>query len=146
MRLKTHRLASCRPTLRRPRLTPPVGTMTARPMVAARASRSSPDVHAIFVNGLYAPEQEGYRGLAVTRSFAVQAIGWVDSPYQRRFGTPQQAAAVDSDAPAVLHMDPERIPARAFADLVGIERIWIVSWLDRSGTWAPVVRPPRGTR
>ena len=79
-------------------------------------------------------------------SFSVQAIGWVESPYRRRFGTPQQAAAVDSDAPAVLHMEKDRIPAEAFADLAGVERIWVVSWLDRGGTWAPVVRPPRGTR
>jgi tRNA (adenine37-N6)-methyltransferase len=78
--------------------------------------------------------------------FPVQAIGWVESPYQRRFGTPQQAAAVDSDAKAVLHMDAERIPPTAFADLVGVERIWVVSWLHRGGTWAPLVRPPRGTR
>jgi tRNA (adenine37-N6)-methyltransferase len=79
-------------------------------------------------------------------SFSVRAIGWVESPYQRRFGTPQQAAAVDSDAEAVLHMDAAEIPPEAFADLVGIERIWVISWLDRGGTWAPVVRPPRGTR
>jgi len=27
-----------------------------------------------------------------------------------------------------------------------MERIWVVSWLHRGGTWAPLVRPPRGTR
>lgn len=78
--------------------------------------------------------------------FTVDAIGWVESPYQRRFGTPQQAAAVGSDREAVLHMDAERIPSTAFADLVGIERIWVLSWLHRGGTWSPMVRPPRGTR
>ena len=46
------------------------------------------------------------------------AIGWVASPYRRRFGTPQQAAAVDSDAEAILRMDASRIPAQAFADLL----------------------------
>ena len=74
------------------------------------------------------------------------AIGWVASPYRRRFGTPQQAAAVDSDAEAILRMDASRIPAQAFADLAGVERLWIVSWLHRGGTWAATVRPPRGTR
>ena len=78
--------------------------------------------------------------------FSLQPIGWVSSPYHRRFGTPQQAAAVDSDAEAVLEIDAERIPADAFADLAGVERIWILSWLHRGGTWAPMVRPPRGTR
>jgi tRNA-Thr(GGU) m(6)t(6)A37 methyltransferase TsaA len=78
--------------------------------------------------------------------FTLSPIGWVRSPYQRRFGTPQQAAAVDSDAEAVLQLDPTVIPALALADLVGIERIWVLSWLHRGGTWAPQVMPPRGPR
>jgi len=78
--------------------------------------------------------------------FSLQPIGWVSSPYHRRFGTPQQAAAVDSDAEAVLEMDAEQIPASAFADLAGVDRIWILSWLHRGGTWASMVRPPRGAR
>ena len=68
------------------------------------------------------------------------------SPYRRRFGTPQQAAAADSDAEAILRLDPARIPEAALADLAGVERIWVVSWLDRGGTWSPMVRPPRGPR
>ncbi len=78
--------------------------------------------------------------------FSVTAIGWVVSPYHRRFGTPHQATAVDSDQPAILRMDAERFPPVAFADLHGFDHIWIVSWLHRGGTWAPMVRPPRGTR
>jgi tRNA-Thr(GGU) m(6)t(6)A37 methyltransferase TsaA len=78
--------------------------------------------------------------------FAVSPIGWVRSPYQRRFGTPQQSAAVDSDADALLELDPAVIPESALADLAGIERLWVVSWLHRGGTWAPQVMPPRGPR
>jgi tRNA-Thr(GGU) m(6)t(6)A37 methyltransferase TsaA len=70
--------------------------------------------------------------MATDERFTVQAIGWVESPYQRRFGTPQQAAALGSDCDAVLHMDAARIR--------------VVSWLHRGGTWSPMVRPPRGTR
>ncbi len=73
-------------------------------------------------------------------------IGWVRSPYARRFGTPQQASAVDSSAEAVLELDASRIPAEALRDLAGMERIWVLSYLDRGGGWAPMVRPPRGTR
>ncbi|MFO0667545.1 MAG: tRNA (N6-threonylcarbamoyladenosine(37)-N6)-methyltransferase TrmO [Polyangiaceae bacterium] len=73
-------------------------------------------------------------------------IGWVRSPYARRFGTPQQASAVDSDAEAVLQLDPAIVPEEALRDLVGVERIWILSYLDRGGGWSPMVRPPRGTR
>jgi len=78
--------------------------------------------------------------------FLVTPIGWVRSPYQRRFGTPQQAAAADSDAEAVLEMDAARIPIAALGHLEGMERLWVLSWLHRGGTWAPEVMPPRGAR
>jgi len=78
--------------------------------------------------------------------FRVEPIGWVRSPYPRRFGTPQQAAAADSESDAVLELDPSRIPESALADLAGIERIWILSWLHRGGGWGPTVRPPREPR
>ncbi len=79
--------------------------------------------------------------------FSVEPIGWVRSPYERRFGTPQQAAAVDAAAvEAVLELDATRIPSEALTDLVGIDRIWVLSWLHRGGNWSTRVRPPRGTR
>lgn len=78
--------------------------------------------------------------------FACSPIGWVRSPYRRRFGTPQQAAAVDSEEDAVLELDRAVIPESALVDLAGIERLWVVSWLHRGGTWAPQVMPPRGPR
>src|SRR5512142_14642 len=78
--------------------------------------------------------------------FAIEPIGWVASPYRRRFGTPHQAEAVDSHADAVLCLDGKRIPPEALKDLAGMERIWVISWLHRGGTWATMVRPPRGTR
>src|SRR3954470_20402361 len=78
--------------------------------------------------------------------FTLAPIGWVRSPYRRRFGTPQQAAAADSDAEAVLQLDPAVLPAEGRADLAGIERSWVLSWLHRGGTWAPQVMPPRGPR
>src|SRR6187401_213910 len=79
-------------------------------------------------------------------SIALQAIGRVRSPYERRFGTPQQASAIDSDLDAQIELDPERIPPEAVRDLEGIERIWLLSYLDRSGTWGALVKPPRGPR
>lgn len=78
--------------------------------------------------------------------FPLTPIGWVSSPYQRRFGTPQQASAIDSDRDAVLELDAEQIPLSALGDLVGVERLWVLSFLHRSGTWGPLVRPPRGPR
>ena len=78
--------------------------------------------------------------------FSFTPIGWVSSPYRRRFGTPQQASAIDSDRNAVLELDHEQIPTTSLTDLAGIERIWVLSFLHRSGTWGPLVRPPRGPR
>jgi tRNA-Thr(GGU) m(6)t(6)A37 methyltransferase TsaA len=78
--------------------------------------------------------------------FTLEPIGWVRSPYGRRFGTPQQATARDSDEEAVLALDPTRIPAAALADLAGFDRIWILSFLHRGGTWSATVQPPRGPR
>ncbi|HEY8925955.1 MAG TPA: tRNA (N6-threonylcarbamoyladenosine(37)-N6)-methyltransferase TrmO [Polyangia bacterium] len=82
----------------------------------------------------------------VSGPFLLSPIGWVRSPYQRRFGTPQQAAATASDEDAVLELDPASIPESALTDLEGMERLWVVSWLHRGGTWAPRVMPPRGPR
>ena len=79
-------------------------------------------------------------------SLRLEPIGWVRSPYHRRFGTPQQAAAVDSNVDAILELDEARIPEAALADLAGMERIWVLSWLHRGEGWAASVRPPRGTR
>jgi tRNA (adenine37-N6)-methyltransferase len=81
-----------------------------------------------------------------TGPFALSPIGWVSSPYQRRFGTPQQSAAADAEVDAVLELDRALIPEAALADLAGIERLWVVSWLHRGGTWGPRVMPPRGPR
>jgi len=77
---------------------------------------------------------------------AMSPIGYVRSPYQRRFGTPQQAAAADSAEDALLELIPALIPSAALADLEGIERLWVLSWLHRGGTWAAQVMPPRGPR
>jgi tRNA-Thr(GGU) m(6)t(6)A37 methyltransferase TsaA len=78
--------------------------------------------------------------------FLLEPIGWVRSPYRRRFGTPQQASAFDSNALAVLELDPERIPAGALADLEGMDRVWVLSWLHQGGGWSESVVPPRGPR
>jgi tRNA-Thr(GGU) m(6)t(6)A37 methyltransferase TsaA len=81
-----------------------------------------------------------------TGPFALSPIGYVHSPYHRRFGTPQQAAAVDSAEDAVLAMIPALIPSIALADLEGMDHLWVLSWLHRGGTWAAQVMPPRGPR
>ena len=92
---------------------------------------------------MFGPDDDGARPRG---PFSLTPIGWVSSPYEQRFGTPHQAAAIDSDRHAVLELDPARIPEDALRDLLGIDRIWVLSFLHRSGTWGPLVRPPRGPR
>ncbi len=82
----------------------------------------------------------------VVAQVVMEPIGWVRSPYQRRFGTPQQASAHGSQEEAVLELDPTKIPPIAVADLVGMERIWVLSWLHFGKGWANTVVPPRGPR
>lgn len=78
--------------------------------------------------------------------FVLRPIGVVRSPYARRYGTPQQASSIDSGAEARIELDPAIVPAVALADLVGIDRIWVIAHLDRGGTFAAEVTPPRGPR
>jgi tRNA-Thr(GGU) m(6)t(6)A37 methyltransferase TsaA len=90
---------------------------------------------------LESPPADGHNSL-----ITFEPIGWVRSPYRRRFGTPQQATAFDSSEEATLELDETRIPASALVDLTGFERIWVLSYLHRGGNWAPTVHPPRGPR
>lgn len=53
---------------------------------------------------------------------------------------------MDSNEDAVLQLDATLIPESALADLAGFERLWVISWLHRGGSWAPQVTPPRGPR
>lgn len=74
----------------------------------------------------------------------VRPIGWVRSPYRERFGTPQQAAALDSSRDAVLALDPALAPPESLRDLEGFDRIWVLAMLHLVDGWRPTVRPPRG--
>lgn len=76
--------------------------------------------------------------------FTVTPIGWVRSPYQERFGTPQQAEGGVAATDAVVEFDPARLPEAALRDLDGMDRIWLLTYLHLVDSWRPTVRPPRG--
>lgn len=78
--------------------------------------------------------------------FAMTPIGFVRSPYRERFGTPQQGAAHGSSEEAILALDPAIIPAESLRDLVGMDRIWVITMLHLVDSWRPTVRPPRGPK
>ncbi len=75
-------------------------------------------------------------------------IAFVRSPYARRIDAPHQSTVVEgteSGATAEATIEfVEGIPAAAFRDLAGFERIWLVFVFHRSEGWKAEVRPPRG--
>ncbi|WP_458071254.1 tRNA (N6-threonylcarbamoyladenosine(37)-N6)-methyltransferase TrmO [Rhodanobacter sp. BL-MT-08] len=75
-------------------------------------------------------------------------IAFVRSPYARRIDAPHQSTVVEgteSGATAEATIEfVEGIPAAAFHDLAGFERIWLVFVFHRSDGWKAEVRPPRG--
>ena len=75
-------------------------------------------------------------------------IAYVRSPYTQRIDAPHQPSVVagtesGAAAEAVIEFS-EAIPAAAFRDLAGFERIWLIFAFHRSEGWKAEVRPPRG--
>jgi tRNA-Thr(GGU) m(6)t(6)A37 methyltransferase TsaA len=80
--------------------------------------------------------------------FHFHAIAHVESPYASRIDAPHQPTVVAGTESgqaeeAVIRFVPG-LPAAAWRDLVGFDRIWLLFVFDRSQGWTPLVRPPRG--
>jgi len=82
-------------------------------------------------------------------------IGVLRSPYLDRFGCPRQAVCVSlvagdhalhGEQQGVVQLRPDWNLDQAVRDLVGFERIWLITLLHRSSGWRPIVNPPRGGR
>lgn len=78
-------------------------------------------------------------------------IGVVRSPYKERYGTPRQAPVRGSHRPAA--MEPAQVvlfdeykPELSLRDLDGFARVWLITALHLNDRWAPLVRPPRGSK
>lgn len=93
------------------------------------------------------PQPQG-AGAAVAPGFSFQPIAYVHSPYARRIDAPHQATVVagteTGDAAAARIEFVDTLPAEAFRDLAGFDRIWLLFVFDRSQGWRAEVRPPRG--
>ncbi|WP_426700963.1 tRNA (N6-threonylcarbamoyladenosine(37)-N6)-methyltransferase TrmO [Rhodanobacter sp. Col0626] len=81
-------------------------------------------------------------------AIACHPIAFVRSPYARRIDAPHQSTVVagtetQAAAEAVIEF-VEGLPAAAFRDLAGFERIWLVFVFHRSEGWKAEVKPPRG--
>ncbi|HEY8585586.1 MAG TPA: tRNA (N6-threonylcarbamoyladenosine(37)-N6)-methyltransferase TrmO [Rhodanobacter sp.] len=81
-------------------------------------------------------------------TFCSRPIAFVRSPYARRIDAPHQSTVVagtETEAAVVAMIEfVPGIPATAYRDLAGIERIWLLFAFHRSEGWKAEVRPPRG--
>ena len=77
-----------------------------------------------------------------------QPIAYARSPYARRIDAPHQATVVagtETGVEAEARIEfAAGVPAEAWRDLAGFQRIWLIFVFDRSSGWKAQVKPPRG--
>jgi len=83
-----------------------------------------------------------------TATITCHPLAYVRSPYARRIDAPHQSTVVEGtesgiQAEALIEFVDD-LPAAAFRDLEGFERIWLLFQFHRSEGWRAEVRPPRG--
>ena len=76
-------------------------------------------------------------------------IGFVESPYKERFGTPRQPVVSTNTvggAPQVCTVVLDSEYREALLDLDGFSHVWIISHLHLNSGWKRLVTPPRGPK
>jgi tRNA (adenine37-N6)-methyltransferase len=75
-------------------------------------------------------------------SIMLQAIGMIHSPFREAAGTPIQTIyGHDVEGKILLRESYEA----ALDDIEGFERLWLIYWMDRAGSFKPRVLPYRDT-
>jgi tRNA-Thr(GGU) m(6)t(6)A37 methyltransferase TsaA len=83
------------------------------------------------------------------QDITVAPIGYIESPYKERFGTPRQptvtrfTAGGGAQTGAVIILPEYR---KALEDLGGFSHVWLICHLHLNHGWKPDVMPPRGPR
>ncbi|MEH6419398.1 tRNA (N6-threonylcarbamoyladenosine(37)-N6)-methyltransferase TrmO [Pseudomonas sp. CGJS7] len=84
----------------------------------------------------------------MSEQYLCTPIAYLRSPYALRIDAPHQSTVVQGtqsgDAAQARVEFVEDLPAEAFADLEGFERIWLIFAFSRSQGWKAQVKPPRG--
>ena len=92
---------------------------------------------------------DAFKG-AATQPLLLTPIGYVESPYKERFGTPRQpvvtaqTAGAQAQEGAIVLADS--MPRETLRDLDGFTHLWIISHLHLNTNWKPLVKPPRGPK
>jgi tRNA (adenine37-N6)-methyltransferase len=76
-------------------------------------------------------------------AIAFQAIGEIHTPFHEASGTPIQTV-YGQDIQGRIEL--KEAYAAALDDIEGFERLWLIYWLDRVGTYKPKVVPYRDTQ
>lgn len=76
-------------------------------------------------------------------SLTLRPIGYLRTRQQVKFQAGHQPATA-AEEHNVLELLAGFDYEQALQDLVGIERVWLLSWFHRNDTWRPLVLPPRG--
>lgn len=76
-------------------------------------------------------------------------IGFVESPYKERFGTPRQpvvSALVTGGTVqnCSIHLRPGL--GEALQDLTGISHLWVIGYMHLNTGWKTRIKPPRGPK
>ncbi len=78
----------------------------------------------------------------IGESVTMQVIGTIHSPFFEAAGTPIQAV-YGSGVEGKIQLNESYVPA--LDDIEGFERIWLIYWMDRTGSFKPKVLPYRNT-
>lgn len=74
----------------------------------------------------------------------LQPIAYVHCRFEEKADAPRQGS-LDESSQAKISFLPGKNYEQALEDLEGIERIWILYWMDRVVHWKAKVQPPRST-
>lgn len=72
---------------------------------------------------------------------SLEPIGYIESSYIEKADSQRQGTLSQDEA--YIHLLPGKNFEQALEDLSFMERIWILSWLDKARGWKSKVQPPR---
>ncbi len=74
----------------------------------------------------------------------IEKIGYVNSPYKQKFGTPRQSGLTPS-AQAVIKLFPQLVPEGSLAGLEEFSHLWLIFLFHENGDYKThgKVKPPR---
>lgn len=73
----------------------------------------------------------------------IRPIGVVRTRYHNKYDAPRQPEVDDRIDSATIELLPHRNFEQGLHDLLGFDRIWLITWFDRAENWKPKVLPPR---